>query len=80
MAQNPVRVLCVPLPVRATVWGLPDALSLTESVPLRLPDPLGVKVTLTVQFAPDARLEAQLSVSPKFTVAAMPAMLSAVVP
>ncbi len=70
----------IPVPLRETVCGLPGALSVTESVPLRLPEALGVKVTLIVQFAPDARLEPQVSVSPKLVVAAMPAMLSVVVP
>jgi hypothetical protein len=41
---------------------------------------MGVKVTSIVQLAPDARLEPQVSVSPKFVVAAMPAMLSVAVP
>jgi hypothetical protein len=80
MTQYPLRVLCVPVPRRVTVCGLPDALSFTESVPLRVPDPLGVNETSIVQFAADARLEPQVSVSPKFVAAVMPAMLSVVVP
>jgi hypothetical protein len=80
MTHAPLSVLVVPVPLREIVCGLPGALSLTESVPLRVPDPMGAKVTLIVQFAADARLEPQVSVSPKFVVAAMPAMLSVVVP
>jgi hypothetical protein len=56
-------------------------LSLTESVPLKLPAALGLKVTLIVQFAPDARLKPlQVSVSPKLAVTPVLAMLSVVVP
>src|SRR5207237_1230355 len=36
----------VPLPVSATVCGLPPALSATDSVPVRAPEAVGVKVTL----------------------------------
>src|SRR5205085_1543970 len=35
----------VPLPVSATVCGLPPALSTTDSVPVRAPETVGVKVT-----------------------------------
>jgi hypothetical protein len=69
------------MPLRATVCGVPGALSVTESVPVTEPAALGVNVTSIVQFAPEARLELQVLVSAKFAVvAAMPAMLSVVVP
>ncbi len=55
----------VPVPLSATVCGLPGALSVTESVPVTLPEVLGVRVTLIVQFAPDARVELQVVVSRK---------------
>ena len=56
-------------------------MSVTETVPFRLPEALGVKVTLIVQFAPDARVEPpHVLVSPKFALAAIVAMLSVVVP
>ena len=44
------------MPERLTVWGLPDAASLMVSEPVRFPTWVGVKVTLTTQFAPAARL------------------------
>ena len=39
----------VPVPDKLAVWGLPDALSLTETVALRAPLAVGLKVTLIVQ-------------------------------
>jgi hypothetical protein len=39
-----------------------------------------MKVTLTVQLTPDARVELQLLVSPKLVLAVIPAMLSVIVP
>ena len=44
----------VPVPVRATVCGLPVALSVTVIDPLRAPPAVGVKITEMVQFAPAA--------------------------
>jgi hypothetical protein len=41
----------VPAPERATVWGLPLALSVILSEAARLPLAVGVKVTLIVQLA-----------------------------
>jgi hypothetical protein len=69
-----------PVPLRETICGLPVALSTTESVPFKVPVLPGVKVTLTVQLAPDARMEPQLSVSPKLAVAVIPEMFSVAVP
>jgi hypothetical protein len=43
------RLTAVPIPIRLTVWGLFAALSLIESVAVRLPVAEGVKVTLTAQ-------------------------------
>jgi hypothetical protein len=74
-------LLVTPIPLRETVCGLPGALSVTVSVPVTLPVALGVKVTLIVQLAPDARFEPlQVSVSPKLAVAAMLTTVSVVVP
>ena len=47
----------MPVPVSDVVWGLVPALSLTDSVALRNPTAVGLKVTLMVQFAPAATLE-----------------------
>lgn len=46
----------VPVPLRATVCGLPLALSVTEILAVRAPVAVGLKVTLIVQFAPPARV------------------------
>lgn len=53
----------VPMPVRLTVWGLPGALSVTDRVPLIVPDPEGVKVTEMVQLALTGTLDPQVFVS-----------------
>src|SRR5215467_12508247 len=52
----------VPVPVSATVCGLPLALSVTEIVPVREPLAVGVKVTEMVQFAATATDEPQVLV------------------
>lgn len=46
-----VAVGCVPVPLSATVWGLPGALSPSESVPVRGPVAVGVKSTYMIQVA-----------------------------
>jgi hypothetical protein len=43
-----------PVPLSATVWGAPGALSLTEIAAERAPAPVGLKVTEIVQLAPAA--------------------------
>ena len=48
-----------PVPVSETVCGLLFALSVTESVPSRVPVVEGVKVTLIVQLAFAAKVEPQ---------------------
>jgi len=52
----------VPVPDRGTVWGLPDALSKTDTKALRAPAAVGVNVTLMVQLPPDATLLPQVLV------------------
>ena len=59
----------VPVPLNVMVCGLPVALSAIDSVPVRLPVVVGLKVTLTVQFAPAARLLPQVFVCEKSPVA-----------
>jgi hypothetical protein len=44
----------VPVPVRLIVCGLPDALSVMVTVPVRVPVAVGLKVTLILQFPPAA--------------------------
>ena len=70
----------VPVPVRLTVCGLPAALSVIDSVPVRVPLCVGLKVTLMVQLASAARLEPQVFVWLKSSFAAILAILSAILP
>src|SRR5207248_408564 len=46
----------VPFPLSASVCGLPPALSATDSVPVRILEAVGVKVTLMEQLAPAAKV------------------------
>src|SRR5207302_1146323 len=46
----------VPFPRRGSICGLPPALSPSDSVPVRAPKAVGVKVTLMVQFPPAAKV------------------------
>jgi len=52
----------MPLPVRDAVCGLPEALSLTETLADCVPAATGVKVTLIVQLVATAREDPQLLV------------------
>ena len=47
----------VPVPVNAIVCGLPAALSVTVTVPVRAPATVGVKITVIAQVAPTATEE-----------------------
>jgi hypothetical protein len=69
-----------PVPVSVIVCGLPDALSVTVTVPVRVPVVVGVKVTLMVQFAPAAKLAPQALVWLKSPVDAMLLTLSVALP
>ena len=51
-----------PVPVRVTVCGLPGALSVRVTAPLRGPGTVGVNVTLIVQVASAATLDPQVLV------------------
>jgi hypothetical protein len=46
----------IPVPLKATAWGLPFASSAIEMLAVRLPVALGVKVALRLQLAPAARV------------------------
>ena len=54
------REKSVALPVRATLCGLPIALSVIVSEPVRLPLVVGAKVTLKVQLAAGATVLPQV--------------------
>src|SRR2546429_179994 len=45
----------VPFPLSVMICGLPPALSVSDSVPVRAPEAVGVKVTLMVQLTPAAK-------------------------
>ena len=60
-----------PVPLSDTDWGLFAALSVSVSVPVRLPVAVGVKVTLIVQLAPGATEPAQVLVWAKSPEALM---------
>ena len=78
-----LRLTAVPVPDKETVWVLPAALlllSVTVSVPVRVPDAAGLNVTVIVQLAPAARGETQVLVWAKSPVAAMLLMVSGEVP
>lgn len=51
-----------PVPCKVTLCGLPAALSVMVTAPLRVPLSVGVKVTLTVQLAPMPTVVPQLLV------------------
>jgi hypothetical protein len=69
-----------PVPLKLTACGLPDALSVTLSVPVRAPVAVGVKVTLIVQLDPAVNADPQLLVWLKLPLAAMLLMASDAVP
>ena len=69
-----------PVPVRATVCGLPVALSVTVIVPAWLPVAVGVNVTLIVQLPPAATEAPQVLVSAYCALAAMLVTLNAAAP
>ena len=62
LAGDSAAAGAIPLPTRATVCGLPLALSVTDRVPLRVFVPVGVKLTLILQLAPVPKLAPQLLV------------------
>src|SRR5262249_15170631 len=55
LAGVSVTAGCVPLPLSATVWGLPLASSTIEMLAVRLPVAVGANVTWIVQLAFTAR-------------------------
>lgn len=69
-----------PVPDRLVLCGLPLALDVTDKEPVRLPEVVGVNVTLILQLEPALKLEPQLLVWAKSPVAAMPEILRAPVP
>jgi hypothetical protein len=70
----------IPVPLSATVCGLPVALSVTEIEPVRDPAAVGAKVTEIVQFADTATEEPHVLVWLKSPLAAMLLIVSAAEP
>lgn len=56
------------MPERGTLCGLPAASSEIDKAPERAPVTVGVKVTLTVQFAPAAKVPPQVELFAKSPV------------
>jgi len=71
-----------PMPDKATVCGLPasGASSAIDKVPVRVPEAVGVNVTLMVQFAPAAKEPGQLLVCAKSPPVEMDEILSETLP
>ena len=69
-----------PMPDKAIFCGLPEALSVIVTLPARPPVAVGANVTEIWQLPPAARDVLQVFVSPKSPEAAIPVMLSALLP
>jgi hypothetical protein len=67
-------------PERVMLSGLPEALSVTRTVPVRTPPTVGVNVTLIVHSAPAATLELQVFDSAKSPPVVIALMLKALEP
>ena len=70
----------VPVPLRETICGLPEALSVNVSVPVVVPFDCGVKVTETVHAAPTASVARQVLVWAKPLLGLMLVSVTDVVP
>ena len=70
----------IPIPVSDTVCGLPLALSVTETAPVREPATVGVKVTEMVQVPAAATEAPHVLVWLKSPLAAIVVMVRAAVP
>src|SRR6266851_1832291 len=71
LAPPNTTIGATPVPVSETTCGLPAALSVMVTAPLRVPLSVGVNVTLTVQLAPMPTVVPQLLVCTKSPEAAM---------
>ena len=80
MGEKLIPGAVVPVPVRATVCGLPAALSVTVMAPVRDPPAVGLKITEIVQVADAATDAPQVLVWLKSPLAAMLVIASVAVP
>jgi hypothetical protein len=78
-ASGVVSAAAAPVPVNETVCGLPAALSVTVSVPVRVPACVGVNTTLMLH-DPGGRLAPQLFVWEKSPEVEMPEIVSVALP
>jgi hypothetical protein len=69
-----------PVPLSATLWGLPAALSEMLNVPVLVPPAVGLKVTEMEQLAPALTLAPQVLVWEKSPLAVMPEMVNEELP
>lgn len=74
------RAKSLPVPLSGTVWGLPEPLWVSTSVPCRAPVAVGANVTLILHVAPAAMELGQLLVWAKSPVVAMLCKVSAAWP
>ena len=80
-----VRSALTPWPVRLTTWGLPGALSVMVTVPVRVPVAVGRKATLTSQLllgytvpqAPLGRLKSPVATMLETVTATVPVLFNA---
>jgi hypothetical protein len=70
----------VPFPLKETTCGLPEALSLMVTVPVRVPIVVGVKLTVIAQLALTASDVPQVLVWAKSPLATMLVIVSVAVP
>ena len=75
-----VKVKSSPVPVSATVCGLPPALSVMVTAPVLVPAAVGLKVRLRMQLALGARLGPQALVWEKSPPARMLAIVRVALP
>jgi hypothetical protein len=81
LAGNPVACgVPTPVPIKASVWGLPGALSVIWKALFRTPPSEGVKVMPTLQLAPMARVSPQWLTAAKSPPAAIPVIVSGMLP
>ena len=70
----------MPVPVRLTVCGLPAALSVMVTAPVRVPVAVGLNVTLIVQLEPAESEVPQVVVDAKSPLVTMLVMLNNALP
>jgi hypothetical protein len=80
LAGESIAIGAVPVPASDTLCGLPEALSVTVTEPVRVPTAVGVKVTLIVQRAPAPSVVPQVFVWAKLPVLVIAEIASGALP